>query len=165
MHLAQATVIASSRYYSALRLKAELLVKTTAIQGGAAALCVLLISATLCYIFHFHRSGNKRTDSIVNKLIIYAIERAIATSLCAILSVLLYYFCSGTYYFLIPQLANTHLYLISAVSRLTSREALREQAEPSFHFSHLDMTTTTRGDRIIGSGPISSTILAKDSDC
>ncbi|KAH9483417.1 hypothetical protein JR316_0002883 [Psilocybe cubensis] len=51
--------------------------------------CDVLISATLCWMFHAHRSGMKRSNSIINKLIIFAINRAIAMSLCSALTVAL----------------------------------------------------------------------------
>ncbi|KIJ44972.1 hypothetical protein M422DRAFT_251606 [Sphaerobolus stellatus SS14] len=74
--------------------------------------------------------------------IIYAINRGIVTSICALLSVFLCEFVSRTYYFMIPQLANTHLYVISAVSIVTSREGLREKINQSFHLSDLYTTSS-----------------------
>ncbi|KIJ40782.1 hypothetical protein M422DRAFT_256204 [Sphaerobolus stellatus SS14] len=98
---------------------------------------------TPCCVFHSHRSGLKRTDSLVNRLKIYAINRAIATSVCAFLTPFLYYFFSGTRYFLVPMLTNTHLYVISAVSILTSREGLRQEVNQAINFSDMGMNNTT----------------------
>ncbi|KAF4619468.1 hypothetical protein D9613_004651 [Agrocybe pediades] len=94
----------------------------------------------------------KLTDSLVNKLILYAINRAVATSICAMISTALYYNgSSGSYYFLIPVLAITYLYVISAVSVLTSREGLRKEAERTIELSDLS-DTTFRPDTVLISG-------------
>ncbi|KAF9526362.1 hypothetical protein CPB83DRAFT_896199 [Crepidotus variabilis] len=141
----QTSIMITSRFYTKLTMRTGILLKTTAIQGAGAVAADLIISSTLCYIFHSHRSTLKSTNSMINKLITYAINRAIATSVCAVLSVALYFSASGTYYFLLPLLANTNLYLISAVSMLTSREGLREQADPSFHLTNLELSTAAGG--------------------
>ncbi|KAF9529830.1 hypothetical protein CPB83DRAFT_851647 [Crepidotus variabilis] len=153
--LAQVIVMGTSHTYSKMTMRTNLLLETTAVQGAGAALADIIISATLCYIFHTNRSGLGRTNSMINKLITYAIIRAIATSFSAVMAVILYYFCSGTYYFMIPLFACTHLYLISAVSMLTSREGIREQGDPSFHVSNLEMSTT-KGSIIINGSEMSS---------
>lgn len=139
--IAEGIVMAKSKFYTDLSMNMEFLLKTTAIQGAAAVLADIVISATLVYIFNSNRTGLASTNSMINKLITYAINRAVATSFCAFMAVILYYFCSGTLYFLIAFYGTTHLYVLSAVSMLTSREYLRDQAEPSFHVTHLEMST------------------------
>ncbi|KAF8993561.1 hypothetical protein BDQ17DRAFT_1412926 [Cyathus striatus] len=57
----------------------------------------------------------------LNKFIIYAVNRAAATSFCALLTVVMFCFLSGTYSYMIPLLLNTHLYVISVISVLTAR--------------------------------------------
>ncbi|KIJ35378.1 hypothetical protein M422DRAFT_262338 [Sphaerobolus stellatus SS14] len=140
-----ALILATSGTYSKLSSRTGLLVPLTTIQGVVAAVCDILITIALCCVFHSHRSGLKRTDSLVNRLIIYAINRAIATSVCALFTPFLYYFFSGTRYFtsLVPMLANTHLYVISAVSILTSREGLRQEVNQAINFSDMGMNNTT----------------------
>ncbi|KAF9523282.1 hypothetical protein CPB83DRAFT_697189 [Crepidotus variabilis] len=112
---AQASIMYIDKTYSKLSMNTTLLIQTTAIQGVATALSDIIISATLCYIFNANRSPMGRTNSMINKLITYTINRALATSFCAVSSVILFYFCSGTYYFMIPLFATTHFYLISAI--------------------------------------------------
>ncbi|KAF9557291.1 hypothetical protein CPC08DRAFT_819965 [Agrocybe pediades] len=115
--------------------QAMLLKATTSIQSGSSALCDILISATLCWIFHSHRSTLKRTNSLISKLILYAINRAIATSLCALLTVFLFRKFYGTYYFKIPFLASAQAYVISVVSVLTSRKRMREEHDNTINLS------------------------------
>lgn len=120
---------AKSKDYRELATHTPLLIRSTAIQGSATAACDVVITATLCWVYHRYRSVSDKIDSTIDRLVIYAINRAAATSVCAILSVLLYYFVSGTYYFVIPCMMTGQLYVISAVSVLTSRESLREELD------------------------------------
>ncbi|KAJ3537522.1 hypothetical protein NMY22_g5552 [Coprinellus aureogranulatus] len=93
----------------------------TAIQGASTAACDIAITITLCYL----------VNTIIDRLVIYAVHRAAATSLCATLAVFFYFFINGTYYFIIPTYMTGQLYVISAVSVLTSRESLRGINEPT----------------------------------
>lgn len=145
--VAQTTIMYRAGTYERLNLKTISLIQTTCIQGASAALCDVIITGTLCWIFRTHRTGITRTNNLVEKLSIYAINRAAATSIAVLLDVFLYYFCSGTYYFLVPLLISTHLYVISAVTVLTTREGLREDIEGSFHISHLAAVSKPRNSR------------------
>ncbi|KIJ28038.1 hypothetical protein M422DRAFT_270727 [Sphaerobolus stellatus SS14] len=140
---------AISKTFSGLKSSKDVLIEATTLQGATTAACDILISISLCYVFHSYRSGIKRTDSLINHMIIYAINRGIVTSICALLGVFLYYFVPYTYYFLIPMFVNGHLYVVSAVSILTSREGLREEINQSFHLSDL-YTNTSRSDTTKG---------------
>ncbi|KAF8987174.1 hypothetical protein BDQ17DRAFT_1415001 [Cyathus striatus] len=106
-----------------------------AIQGGGTAACDVLITIILVYIFH-------ATNTAAHRLFTYALNRAAATrflnigiSFCAILTVFLYYYASGTYYFMIPALASTHLNVISIVSLISSRSSLRDKINSSISLS------------------------------
>ncbi|KIJ45015.1 hypothetical protein M422DRAFT_30180 [Sphaerobolus stellatus SS14] len=147
--LAIVSIEAISKTFSSLRSRRHILRDVMTLQGSATAACDILISISLCYVFHSHRSGIKRTDSLINRMIIYAINRGIVTSICALLGAFLYYFTPDTYYFMIPSLANAYLYVISAISILTLREGLREEINQSFHLSDL-YTDTSRSDATNG---------------
>ncbi|KAF8997290.1 hypothetical protein BDQ17DRAFT_1411470, partial [Cyathus striatus] len=97
------------------------------LQGVAAAACDIVITASFSYICHSNRSGiNSPVNSLLNKFIVYAINRAAATSVCAFLSVFMFHYLSGSFYYLIPFHVNTHLYVISVTSLLTQRGSLRD---------------------------------------
>ncbi|KIJ30920.1 hypothetical protein M422DRAFT_267532 [Sphaerobolus stellatus SS14] len=147
--LALVSIEATSKTFSRLRSWRRVLREVTTLQGAATAACDILISVSLCYVLHSHRSGTKRTDSLINRMIIYAINRGIVTSICALLGAFLYFFSPDAYYFVLPPLANAHLYSISAVSILTLREGLREEIDQSFHLSDL-YTDTSRSDATSG---------------
>lgn len=48
--------------------------------NGLAAVCDILIAAGLCWYLQTGRTGYKRTDNIVDRLIIYAINRGVLTT-------------------------------------------------------------------------------------
>lgn len=136
-----------NKTFSQLGTHTNSLVRVVAMQGGATTACDITVTVTLCWLYQAYRksSGFAEVASVVDKLITYAINRAAATSICAVASVLLYYFCSGTYYFMIPLLATGHLYLISVVSLLSSRESLREELDKG-RTGKLDTPTMVESD-------------------
>jgi len=48
--------------------------------GAAAIFSDIMIAATLCIILDHNRTGFENTNTLINKLIIYAINRCILTS-------------------------------------------------------------------------------------
>ncbi|KAF8154969.1 hypothetical protein B0H34DRAFT_718827 [Crassisporium funariophilum] len=70
----------------------------------------VIIAATLCLLLHNARTGFKRSDSIINKLIIFVVNTGVLTTCCAIASLIslvaspnsliyaTFYFCIGRFY-------------------------------------------------------------------
>ncbi|KAL7284869.1 hypothetical protein ACG7TL_002182 [Trametes sanguinea] len=54
----------------------------TLLGSGCSSLCDILISAGLCYFFHTSRTGIKRSDALIDKLIGFTIQRGLITSFC-----------------------------------------------------------------------------------
>jgi len=102
-------------------------VKITSLQSGATAVCDIMITLTLCYILKEAKSGVRRTDGMIDKMILYAINRGVATSLCALLNLILFVSVPNTFIFMIPLVPSCQLYVISVVSMLTTRGALRAE--------------------------------------
>ncbi|PIL35021.1 hypothetical protein GSI_02808 [Ganoderma sinense ZZ0214-1] len=50
--------------------------------NGLSVVCDVLIAVTLSYYLRSKRTGFKRTDSIINRLIIYAVNRGALTAMC-----------------------------------------------------------------------------------
>ncbi|KAH6892780.1 hypothetical protein BKA70DRAFT_1536441 [Coprinopsis sp. MPI-PUGE-AT-0042] len=97
------------------------------INGSATAACDILITIALVIILRSARANaTQRGRSVLEKLVIFTINRGIVTSVFALLSILLYDFASGTLYYLIPFSSNTHIYVISVVSMLIAQEGLGE---------------------------------------
>ncbi|KAF5320621.1 hypothetical protein D9611_013737 [Ephemerocybe angulata] len=140
--LIQVVIMIQGKTYSEIAKRVQYLLKSMFIHGGASAACDLLITISLVAILKSNSSdGTRRTKSLVSTLVKYAITRGIVTSVLALLTVIIYDLAGGTYYFLIPFSCGTHIYVISVISMLISREGLREELDNSFHLSHLPTTT------------------------
>ncbi|KAF8990159.1 hypothetical protein BDQ17DRAFT_1547325 [Cyathus striatus] len=114
--------------------------KLLAVQGGSTAACDVAITASFSLIFYNNRSGIKsHTHSLLNKFILYAMNRAAATR---------FHYLSGTYSYMIPLLLNTHLYVISVVSVLTARGSMRE--DYSFHLSNMVVPSSNGNNTPVG---------------
>ncbi|KAM5536927.1 hypothetical protein V8D89_009474 [Ganoderma adspersum] len=50
--------------------------------NGSSVLCDIIITAALLYYLNSKRTGFKRTNSIINRLIIYAVNRGTLTAIC-----------------------------------------------------------------------------------
>jgi len=105
----------------------ESTVKFTSSQAGCTAACDIVITVMLCFLLNKARTGFRKTDGIVDKLILYAINRGAATSLAALMNLILFVSVPSTFVFMVFLLPSSQLYVLSAVSMLTSRESLREE--------------------------------------
>ncbi|TFK39057.1 hypothetical protein BDQ12DRAFT_722897 [Crucibulum laeve] len=123
--LAQTALVFKFRRYSLLHLTT----RASSTQSGATAACDLVITMTLCYILYDAKSGVKKTDTLVNKLMIYAINRGAATSICAILNLIFFIGKPNTFIFMLFLEPSCQLYVISVVSMLMNRTHLRAQLQ------------------------------------
>ncbi|THU83712.1 hypothetical protein K435DRAFT_871037 [Dendrothele bispora CBS 962.96] len=111
----------------------------------ATVACDLIITILLCVLLHTSRSGMKATDDMITRLMIYAINRGVVTSVLAITSLILFLYSPDTLIFLlallptgqrmcyfnkpVPQSANEELssvYIINVLATLHSRKSLRD---------------------------------------
>ncbi|KAJ6522402.1 hypothetical protein B0H19DRAFT_1202945 [Mycena capillaripes] len=100
-------------------------------QSGATLACDLIITAILCVVLHKSRTGIRSTDSTVDKMIIYALNRGAMTSLWALLQLIFFIGMPGTFVFQMFIVPSCHLYVISVCSMLISRESLRAELRGS----------------------------------
>ncbi|KAJ7502709.1 hypothetical protein B0H11DRAFT_1979654 [Mycena galericulata] len=121
--IAQTVEVVKVHRYSKL---ATTVVTSTA-QGAATAACDVTITAILFFILRAARTGVRRTDSALDKMIIYAFNRGAMTSLMALLQLIFFITKPGTFFFTLFLLPSSHVYVISVCSLLTSRETLRAQ--------------------------------------
>ncbi|KAF8993647.1 hypothetical protein BDQ17DRAFT_130605 [Cyathus striatus] len=152
----QVVLIFKAKTFIKLGARTPTSVLILAIQGGGTAACDVLITFILVYIFRETNTSEHRTKSLLDNLVNYALNRAVATSFCAILTVFLFYYLSGTYYFLIPALASTHLNVISIVSLISSRSSLRDKIDSSVNSSKSRSTPQTYPS-FIAAGPNAET--------
>ncbi|KAJ7347581.1 hypothetical protein DFH08DRAFT_936988, partial [Mycena albidolilacea] len=121
--IGQTVEVAKVHRYS----KLESTVITSTGQGAATAACDVTITAILCYILRKARTGVRRTDSALDKMIIYAFNRGVLTSFFALLQLIFFIAMPNTLMFAVFLLPSCHIYVISVCSMLTSRETLRAE--------------------------------------
>jgi len=108
---------------------------------SSAAICDTAIAASLSYFLHKKRTGFKRSDEIINHLILFSINSGLATSLISIASLITYLVVPKLWIytalcFLISRLyANTFLCSLNSRQILLSAESEKESESPNVsHF-------------------------------
>ncbi|KAF8558814.1 hypothetical protein OG21DRAFT_1503766 [Imleria badia] len=89
----------------------------------------LFISLVLCYFLHGLRSGFRKSNTLINKLITFSISTGLLTSLCAIASLICisawpHTFIYMTFYFCIGR-----LYYNTLLTTLNARKGLRDESQ------------------------------------
>ncbi|KAF8804640.1 hypothetical protein BYT27DRAFT_6694260 [Phlegmacium glaucopus] len=108
---------------------------------SSAAICDTAIAASLCYFLNKKRTGFKRSDEIINYLILFSINSGLATSLISIASLITYLVVPKLWVytalcFLLSRLyANTFLCCLNSRQILLNIEKGHEQDSPNV--SHL----------------------------
>ncbi|KAJ8455567.1 hypothetical protein ONZ45_g18909 [Pleurotus djamor] len=144
----------------------------TTIHSVALAACDVAITVVLCYSLNGFKFGigsrssrasristpppqlliKSGMDHVVAKLIAYAIHRAAATSVTALLAVVLFHAVPSAPAFLIPFIATGQLAATSMISMLLNREALRMAteemmiSEPSITSDMFPLTPSLRAE-------------------
>ncbi|TFK16914.1 hypothetical protein FA15DRAFT_676450 [Coprinopsis marcescibilis] len=143
----------TSKSHTVMHERVSLNIRSMYINGAATAACDILITIALVVLLRSTEvNATRRTKTLLEKLVIYAINRGIVTRWCVFLALVLYHRAQRSHLFisLIPFLSNTHGKLSSIISRsqssirLTAREGLRENMDRSFHVSDLIMNSFTQ---------------------
>ncbi|KAF9524388.1 hypothetical protein CPB83DRAFT_610299 [Crepidotus variabilis] len=95
----------------------------------------VMIAVTLCSILHFSRTGFHRSDTMINKLILYSVNTGVLTSLCAIGSLISIVFAGQTFYYIGFFFCIGRLYTNSLLATLNARKKIRGCGESSDHVS------------------------------
>lgn len=90
-----------------------------------AVLSDVFIAASLCILLHGNRSPVVETNTLVNTLIIYAINRCLLTSLVAVAEVIAFAILPDSLWFIAIDFVIGKLYANSLLATLNSRSALR----------------------------------------
>ncbi|KAF9043351.1 hypothetical protein BJ165DRAFT_1484441 [Panaeolus papilionaceus] len=109
---------------------------TYALQSAATLACDLLITGSLLLRLNSSRSGLKATNSMLDRLMINAVNRGGLTALAAALNLILYVSRPNTLWFLIGLFLSSKLYMNSCLASLNSRNHIRSK------FSNLTITDT-----------------------
>ncbi|KJA17366.1 hypothetical protein HYPSUDRAFT_206301 [Hypholoma sublateritium FD-334 SS-4] len=94
----------------------------TTLEAASALCCDLTITFSLLYRLKKHKGGVKTTDSVLNTLMVNAVNRGMLTAICAAINMILFIAKPNTFYFFIGLLLSGKLYMNSALATLNSRK-------------------------------------------
>ncbi|KZT74148.1 hypothetical protein DAEQUDRAFT_721029 [Daedalea quercina L-15889] len=103
--------------------------KAVAVWIAGSAACDITITALMAHFLLKRRSGIRRTDNMVNKLIQVVVETGLATAAMAIVQLCMYLIIRDTTYFLTPASVLPKAYSNSLLVLLNNRNSLRKQSE------------------------------------
>ncbi|KAM6494506.1 hypothetical protein JOM56_010867 [Amanita muscaria] len=96
---------------------------TYALAAGVAA--DFVTSASLCFFLHRLRTGHKKSDSLVNRLTIYAVNTGGVTGAVSLTTLLLYNISPHTFYFMATFFCLGKVYALSLLCTLHTRKTIR----------------------------------------
>jgi len=134
-----------------LFIKKELrkLTEITLIAAMPFALCAVLsdisIAAALCVLLYGSRTGFRRTNTLINTLMVYAINRCVLTSVVAVAEVIAFAASPHSLWFLAIDFVIGKLYANSLLATLNSRRSFSHGSSiRSVHMSDLNFEEESR---------------------
>jgi hypothetical protein len=116
---------------------------------SSAAICDTAIAAALCYFLNKKRTGFKKTDEIINYLILFSINSGLATSLISITSLITYLVVPKLWVYTALCFLLSRLYANTFLCCLNSRQILlnveEEQESPNIRRKRRGSLWTTTG--------------------
>ncbi|KAH9946303.1 uncharacterized protein BXZ73DRAFT_95807 [Epithele typhae] len=91
-----------------------------------AATSDMAIAGTLCVILHFSKTSFSRSNTLINKLMIFAINTGLLTGICACLSLITFFTAPDTFIYIIFYYLIGRLYSNSLMATLNARKGLRD---------------------------------------
>lgn len=88
-----------------------------------------VIAASLCYMLRGMRTGSHRTDSLLSKLMLYAVNTGVSTSLLSLSAIIIAKTRADTFIMGAIDLLLSKLYINSFLAMLNARQSLREEAD------------------------------------
>ncbi|KAH9939613.1 uncharacterized protein BXZ73DRAFT_99229 [Epithele typhae] len=126
------------------------LVWLSTLGNGSNVLADVLLTITLAVSLRRSRTGLERTDSLIDKIVLYAITTGLLTTVFNILSFIFALVLPQTYMFILFSMIATKLYATSMLAALNSRRALAlhlgGRIPTSFELSPIDFRRRTSGD-------------------
>lgn len=105
-------------------------VKTLSITVNAlAAVGDTLIAGILCTLLHKSRTGFQRSDTMINKLMLFAVNTGVLTSMCAICSLITILAAGNTFLYIAFFFCIGRLYSNSLLATLNARQIIRGAIE------------------------------------
>lgn len=111
-----------------------------------AVLSDIFIAAALCVLLYGSRTGFQRTNTLVNTLMVYAINRCVLTSVVAVAEVIVFAVSPHSLWFLAIDFVVGKLYANSLLATLNSRRSINSGSESiqSLHMSDINFKEESR---------------------
>lgn len=111
----------------------------------------IAIAVVLAWELVRSRTGFRKTDAIITRLVTLSMETSTTTALVALLNLVLYLPLQDTAYHLLPQFSMCRVYTITVLATLLGRDKQRRILESAEHASfptaiRVGVTTTTQCD-------------------
>ncbi|KAJ7470781.1 hypothetical protein FB451DRAFT_1559371 [Mycena latifolia] len=128
----------------------------------------VVLAASLCLVLNSHRSQFSNTNSMVNTLIIYAVDRCILTATAALIELLALSLHPDSMWYVGAEFTVVGLYSNSLLSSLNSRRRIREGANRTtgdYNLSNLSSvpgrhTASVNTNVVFGAPPV----MTRDRD-
>ncbi|TRM58826.1 hypothetical protein BD626DRAFT_180211 [Schizophyllum amplum] len=111
----------------------------------------VLIAVILCTLLHRSRTGFHRSDTIINKLIIFAVNTGVLTSLCAVGSLISITVAGNTFWYIAFFFCMGRLYSNSLLATLNARKMIRGSADGAFSSEDNNVSIFAKGMMSMGS--------------
>ncbi|KAF8170536.1 hypothetical protein K438DRAFT_1982684 [Mycena galopus ATCC 62051] len=103
--------------------------RITTLQAASALVCDVSITACLCYTLRSSKSTIESTNSLLNMLIINAVNRGMLTAFAAALNIILFLAIPNSFWFSLALTPSGKLYMNSMLATLNTREHIRQRMQ------------------------------------
>ncbi|TDL25234.1 hypothetical protein BD410DRAFT_785104 [Rickenella mellea] len=111
---------------------------------GSALACDIMITASLCFFLNRGKTGFRRTDSLVQSLILYSVCTGLITSLFAIVNISVFFSMQTNLVHLGIYFLMGKLYTTSLLATLNSRDIFRSQWNRNDQTVNLSLSSVAR---------------------
>ncbi|KAG7440404.1 uncharacterized protein BT62DRAFT_975955 [Guyanagaster necrorhizus] len=108
--------------------------------GAAGDICITI---SLISLLQRSKSGFRRTDAMMNQLILFSLNSGLLTSICAITSLILVLVCPDTFLYITFYILLGRLYTNSLLATLNARFKIRGQQEGESFMAAVSMDATS----------------------
>ncbi|KAJ6616983.1 hypothetical protein B0H10DRAFT_2035064 [Mycena sp. CBHHK59/15] len=99
----------------------------TTLQTAASLACDIVITVYLCVYLQHHKNGMPKTTTMLNTLIVNAINRGMLTAACSCGTTILFLVKPNTFYFFLTLAPSSKLYMNSMLATLNTRQYIRNK--------------------------------------
>ncbi|KAJ7133416.1 hypothetical protein C8R44DRAFT_849521 [Mycena epipterygia] len=99
----------------------------TSLQTASSLLCDVVITVYLCAFLSHHKNGLPKTESMMNNLMMNAVNRGMLTAVSSAFTMILFLVYPDTFWFFLSLAPNSKLYMNSMLATLNMRQHIRDK--------------------------------------